>query len=110
MHEIERHVLVPLPTLLGVDFSITNEVLLLWLAAAVTFVLLAAGCRRRGPVAHGWFPNLFEALIDLVEREIILGSVGKKAGLLAPFLLACSSSSCSATCWEWSRCPRTSRP
>jgi len=88
MHEIPRTVVFRLPTVLGMDLSITNEVLLLWLAAGVTFVLLALACRRRGPVARGWFQNLFEALIQFIEKEVIRDTVGKQGREWAPFLLA----------------------
>jgi len=38
--EAVRHVLVRLPKVAGIDFSITNEVVLVWIAAASTFLLL----------------------------------------------------------------------
>lgn len=87
MHEIERQVLFRLPKIIGIDLSITNEVLLLWLAAVITFVLVAAGCRRSGPVARGWLQNLFEALVGFVEKEVVKGAIGKQAGAWTPFLL-----------------------
>lgn len=87
MHEIERQVLLRLPSLWGVDLSVTNEVLLLWLSAAVTFILVAAACRRREPVARGWFQNLFEALVELVDKEIVRNTIGGQGGAWTPFLL-----------------------
>ena len=87
MHEIERQVLIPLPEFMGIDLSITNEVLLLWLAAAVTLVLLAAGCRRRGLIARGWFQNLFEVLVEFIEKEVVRGAVGSRSGAWTPFLM-----------------------
>jgi len=87
MHEIQRHVLFALPTVLGVDLSITNEVMLVWTAAAVTFVLLAAACRRKTLAARGWFQNLFEALVEFIEKEVARGSLGEAGRTWAPFLL-----------------------
>jgi F-type H+-transporting ATPase subunit a len=87
MHEIPRIILKRLPTLWGVDLSITNEVLLLWIAAAVTFVLVTLACRRKSLVATGLFQNFFEALVDFVDDSIgaeVLGQQGKR---WAPFLL-----------------------
>ena len=79
MHGIERHILFPLPKILGIDLSITNEVVLLWLAAIVTFVLLAMAFRRRNLVARGWFQNIFELLFEVVEKEAVRGSIGKES-------------------------------
>ena len=87
MHEVNRQVLVALPTVMGIDFSITNEVVLIWLAALVTFVVVLAA-RRRGPVAHGFFSNMFEALTEIVEKEIVQGALGKQGSGWAPFLLS----------------------
>ncbi len=55
MHEIPRLVLIPLPTVLGIDLSITNEVLLLWIAAFITGALLIRVFHRQAPVASGPF-------------------------------------------------------
>ncbi len=87
MHEIHREVLLPLPHVLGIDFSITNEMLLLWLAAATTFLVLTLAFRRRRLVAHGWFENLFEAMAEFVARDIAGENIGKQARAWCPFLL-----------------------
>jgi F-type H+-transporting ATPase subunit a len=87
MIEVTRHVLVPLPKVFGLDVSITNEVVLVWIAAGVTFVLLAAACRRRETVARGWARNLVETLIEFVEREIVQANLGRGDLTWAPFLL-----------------------
>ncbi len=80
MHEIPRQVLIKLPPLWGVDLSITNEVILLWIAAALTFVLVTVACRRRSEIAKGPFQNLFEAIIEFLDDAIghdILGEHGR---------------------------------
>ena len=87
MHEIERHVLVPIAGPFGMDLSITAEVVLVWVAGVVTFVLLALSCRRRGLVAHGVFQNLFEGLIEFVDVHVIREGVGEKGRTWTPFLL-----------------------
>lgn len=87
MHEIRRRVLVGLPTVLGVDLSITNEVVLLWLAAAVTFIVLTLALRRRDSVPHGVFQNVFDGLLEFVEEEVVRGCIGKEGRAWAPFLL-----------------------
>ena len=87
MHDIERHVIISLPMILGVDLSITNEVILVWLAAIITFSLVLLSCRRRGLVAVGVFENMFEGLIEYIENRIAKEGIGDEGRRWAPFLL-----------------------
>lgn len=87
MHEIERSVVITLPTLFGVDLSITNEVILLWVAAGVCFVMLTAACRRRTIVATGTLKNLMEALIEFIDQSAGQEILGKQAVRWSTFLL-----------------------
>ncbi len=48
-----EHPLIHLPTIMGVDFSVTKHVLMLWMVAATIFVVgdagrCAATCSRTG--------------------------------------------------------------
>lgn len=85
--EIHREVLLRLPRALGIDFSITNEMVLLWLSALVTFAVLTLACRRKQLVAHGWFQNLFEAVVEFIERDVVGENIGKQGRAWCPFLL-----------------------
>ncbi len=87
-HELSRKVLVDLPPILGIDLSITNEVVLLWCSATATFVLVTLACRRRGVVAKGCLANAFEAVVEFLDNEVIKGSIGKGGRSWAPFLLS----------------------
>lgn len=88
MHEIQRYVLISLPRFFGIDFSITNEVVLLWISAFITFSLLAAACRRRDIVPRGMLQNIFEALIETIEKEIVKSGIGAEGRIWSPFLLS----------------------
>jgi len=88
MHDIPRHVLIKLPVLWGVDLSITNEVVLLWIAAAFTFVIVSWACRRRTPVAAGPFQNLFEAFVEFIDDNVGTEVLGKLGRRWSSFLLA----------------------
>jgi F-type H+-transporting ATPase subunit a len=88
VHGAEQHVLVRLPTVLGVDLSVTHGVVLLWLSAAATFVVLALAFRRRSPVATGAFQNFFESIVEFIEQQVVRENVGREGRLWAPFLLA----------------------
>lgn len=87
MHEIPRHVVWALPAIGGVDLSITNYVLMLWGAAALTGGLLLAAFRRRAHAPAGGLSTFFEALTDFVERQIVGETLGAAAPRWAPFLL-----------------------
>ena len=76
-----------IPPLAGVDLSITHEVLLLWLAAVVTGVLVVTTCRRRTAVPHGTWRNLVDTLVDLVEGQVVDQALGRGGRRWAPFLL-----------------------
>ncbi|MBM4148178.1 MAG: F0F1 ATP synthase subunit A [Lentisphaerae bacterium] len=88
MHEVGRRVLFHLPPVLGIDLSITNEVLLLWAAAAVTFaVLFAAAPRGGGAVPRGAFRNMVEGLIEYLDREVVKSGLGHEAAGWAWFVM-----------------------
>ena len=86
MHEIPRQVLIKLPTLWGIDLSITNEVLLLWIAAFLTFAVVTLACRRREAIARGAFQNFFKAVIDFIDQSVGREVLGEHGRHWAPFL------------------------
>ncbi len=87
MHGIPRQVLIELPTLWGVDLSVTNEVLLLWISAALTFGVVTLACRRQSIVPRGTFQNLFEAIIQFLDDAVGRDVLGEHGRHWAPFLL-----------------------
>jgi F-type H+-transporting ATPase subunit a len=87
VHEIPRQILIQLPTVLGVDLSITNEVLLLWIAALSTSVFLILAFRRSNPVASGPFQNFFEGLLEFIDESVVRDSIGPEGRRWAPLLL-----------------------
>lgn len=87
MHEIERTVIIELPVLFGIDLSITNEIVLLWMAALACFVVLTLACRRKTLVATGVLPNLMETLIEFIDRSAGREILGKQAARWSTFLL-----------------------
>ena len=75
------HPLIQLPTVLGVNFSVTKHVFMLWLVAATVFVVVTWTVRRylkqgglipRGPM------NALEAVVEYVRDSIVLPNVGRK--------------------------------
>jgi F-type H+-transporting ATPase subunit a len=75
------HPLLHLPRVLGIDFSVTKHVLMLWLVAAFVFVVVTWTVRRylsqerRVPTG---FMNALESVVEFVRDSIVLPNVGKK--------------------------------
>lgn len=86
-----EHPLLRLPYLLGIDFSVTKHVLMLWLVAAFAFIVITVTVRkylaqdRRVPTG---FMNALEALVEFIRDSIVLPNVGKKwVNAYTPLLL-----------------------
>ena len=78
-----EHPLIHLPTVMGIDFSVTKHVLMLWLVAALLFVVITSLVRRYvklGPdrlVPRGATTAL-EITVEFVRDAIVLPNVGRK--------------------------------
>jgi F-type H+-transporting ATPase subunit a len=76
-----EHPLLHLPTLLGIDFSVTKHVLMLWLVSAFVFIVVTTTVRRflrqERPIPTG-FMNALEALVEFIRDTIALPNVGRK--------------------------------
>lgn len=76
-----EHPLLHLPTIAGIDFSVTKHVLMLWLVAAFVLVVVTAAVRsflkQERPIPTG-FMNALEAVVEFIRDSIALPNVGKK--------------------------------
>jgi F-type H+-transporting ATPase subunit a len=76
-----EHPLLHLPTLFGIDFSVTKHVLMLWLVASFVFVVVTLTVRRflrqERPIPSGLMNGL-EALVEFIRDSIALPNVGRK--------------------------------
>jgi F-type H+-transporting ATPase subunit a len=75
------HPLIHLPTILGINFSVTKHVLMLWLVAAFVFLVVTVTVRRyqrQARTVPTGFMNALEALVEFVRDSIVLPNVGKK--------------------------------
>lgn len=83
--------LVHLPKILGIDFSVTKHVLMLWLVAAILFVVVTWAVRRylkQDRLIPSGFMNGLEAVVEFVRDEIVQPNVGRKwVGTWAPLML-----------------------
>jgi F-type H+-transporting ATPase subunit a len=77
------HPLIHLPKIAGIDFSVTKHVFMLWVVAAIVFVLVTWTVRRflaaekQQPVPGG-FANALEAVVEFIRDAIALPNVGQK--------------------------------
>jgi len=75
------HPIIALPTVLGINFSVTKHVLMLWVVAVLLFVLITWSTRKYlkqdRPVPTG-FMNALEAVVQFIRDSIVLPNVGKK--------------------------------
>jgi F-type H+-transporting ATPase subunit a len=85
------HPLIHLPTLFGIDFSVTKHVLMLWIVAAVVFLVVTTTVRRylkQDRLIPTGFMGVLEVAVDFVRDSIVLPNVGKKwVNTYTPLLL-----------------------
>ncbi len=83
--------LIKLPTILGIDFSVTKHVLMLWLVAAFLFVVITWLVRRylkQDRLIPSGAMNGLEAVVEFVRDEMVRPNVGNKwVSTWAPLML-----------------------
>jgi len=75
------HPLIHLPTILGIDFSVTKHVFMLWLVAFLVFTLITLTVRRylrQGSGVPSGLANGLEAVVEFIRDTIVAPNVGKR--------------------------------
>src|ERR1041384_6497003 len=75
------HPLLKLPTIFGIDFSVTKHVLMLWLVAAFVFIVVTWAVRRylkQDRLVPSGFMNALESLVEFIRDTVVRPSVGDK--------------------------------
>ena len=76
-----EHPILHLPTVLGINLSITKHVLMLWLVATIVFTAITWTVRKylkqENPVPSG-FMTIIEAVVQFIRDSIVLPNVGRK--------------------------------
>jgi F-type H+-transporting ATPase subunit a len=73
--------LIHLPTIAGINLSVTKHVFMLWLVAAIVFVVVTWAVRRylkQERLIPSGFMNGLEAVVEFVRDDIAQPNVGKK--------------------------------
>jgi F-type H+-transporting ATPase subunit a len=76
-----EHPLIHLPTVFGIDFSVTKHVFMLWFVAAIVFVAVTWTVRRylrQDRLVPSGFMTALEATVEFVRDEIVQPNVGRK--------------------------------
>jgi F-type H+-transporting ATPase subunit a len=75
------HPLVHLPKIFGIDFSVTKHVFMLWVVAAVVFVVVTVTVRRylrQDRHVPSGLMNGLEAVVEFIRDSIVQPNVGRK--------------------------------
>ena len=75
------HPLIQLPTVLGIDFSVTKHVFMLWVVAALVFLVVTTTVRRylrQDRLIPSGFMNALESIVEFVRDGIVEPNVGRK--------------------------------
>jgi F-type H+-transporting ATPase subunit a len=85
------HPLIHLPTIFGIDFSVTKHVFMLWLVAALVFLVVTTTVRRylrQDRLVPSGFMNALEIIVEFVRDGIVEPNVGRKwVNAYTPLLL-----------------------
>jgi F-type H+-transporting ATPase subunit a len=75
------HPLIHLPTIMGIDFSVTKHVLMLWLVSLVLFTIVTWTVRRyvrQQRLLPSGLMNALEAVVEFVRDTMVEPAVGRK--------------------------------
>ena len=75
------HPLIHLPRVFGIDFSITKHVFMLWVVAALVFLIVTVTVRRylrQDRLIPSGFMNALEVVVEFVRDGIVEPNVGRK--------------------------------
>ncbi len=86
MHHILAHPVFKLPTVWGVDLTITNHIIMMWIVTAILILAFILAFRKKNRVPHGW-GNMLESVVVYLRDDILIPNLGEKASNYAPYLL-----------------------
>jgi F-type H+-transporting ATPase subunit a len=75
------HPILHLPAMAGIDFSITKHVLMLWLVAALVFIIVTVFVRRylrQDRMIPTGFMNALESVVEFIRDSIVAPNVGRR--------------------------------
>ena len=85
-HLLAGKIYLPEFELFGIDLSITNHIVMMWVAAALLIVLMLTAFRGTGLVPSG-LANLFEAIVVFIRDVVVEPVMGEHGRVYLPYLL-----------------------
>ena len=83
----EQHIIVHVPIqLFGINLSITNFVVMLFVAAGLTFLFLVGAAMALRPTGEGRFPNMVEAMLEFIRENVTDACMGDHGAKWFPFV------------------------
>jgi F-type H+-transporting ATPase subunit a len=76
-----EHPLIHLPIIAGIDFSVTKHVFMLWVVAALVFLIVTVTVRRylrQDRLVPSGFMNALESVVEFIRDSVARPSVGDK--------------------------------
>jgi len=86
MHHILAQPVIKLPTVFGVDLTITNHVLMMWITSLILLLAFGLSFRRKKLVPSG-LANALEAAVVYIRDDVIIPNMGHHGMMYAPYLL-----------------------
>jgi F-type H+-transporting ATPase subunit a len=84
MEHLQPHVIIPLK-IGGIDISITNAVVMMWIACILVFLTLTLAGRIGSLIPKG-LQNLMESLVNFAKQSLILEILGEEGMSWFPFV------------------------
>jgi F-type H+-transporting ATPase subunit a len=75
------HPLIHLPSIAGIDFSVTKHVFMLWVVSALVFLVITTTIRRylkQDRLVPSGFMNALESVVEFIRDSVAQPSVGDK--------------------------------
>jgi F-type H+-transporting ATPase subunit a len=84
LEHLQPYVIIPLK-IAGIDVSITNAVVSIWIASILTFLLLTFAGRSERLVPKG-LQNLMESMVTFLRQSLIIETIGEEGMAWFPFI------------------------
>jgi F-type H+-transporting ATPase subunit a len=86
LEELSNPVIITLPKVFGIDFSITKAVIVMWIVSVLITAIFVLAFRKRRLVPHG-LANFLEMIIVFLQEDVFKPYLGEHARRFTPFLL-----------------------
>jgi F-type H+-transporting ATPase subunit a len=84
MEHLQPHIIYPLK-IAGIDFSISNAVVMIWIASALVLITLTLAGRMGRLVPKG-LQNLIESLVSYLKQTFVTEILGEENAVWFPFV------------------------